>query len=125
MTDTADTAPTTAVELAELAMGCADIWLAALRCYYSDCRSAARGIRTAHTEALDDLTGSRELLANLCRPLDADAERVAALMLEALDAGRRWTMEAPLAGKKSDSDISVTRPVSDTPKRKTATADVG
>jgi len=125
MTDTADTAPTTAVELAELALCCADLWLSALRTYYSDCRSVSRGVVTADTEALEDLTGSGELLANLCRPLDVDPETVAELMLEALDAGRRWTLEATLAMKKPDSDISVTRPVSDTQKTKTATADVG
>ncbi len=98
MTDTADTAPTTAVELA---LGCADIWLAALRTYYSDCRSVLRGARGAHREALDDLTGSRELLANLCQPLDADPQRVAELMLEALDAGRRWTLDASLSVEKN------------------------
>ena len=81
----------------QCALACADLWLAALRCYYSDCRSAYRGINpNSDSEALDDLTGSRELLANLCRPMDADPVRLAELMLETLKTGKRWTLDATL-----------------------------
>lgn len=68
----------------ELARACGDIWGAALILYMRDCRQALRGTVTADLEALDDFTGSRELLANLCRPLGADPERVADAMVKTL-----------------------------------------
>ena len=81
---------------AELANACSNLFGAALGQYYSDCTAALRG--KAHHgdqgEALEDLTGSRELLANLCRLCDADADRVAAAMIEGLDAGRKFTQAA-------------------------------
>lgn len=90
MTDAGDTR--------EIALACTELWLAALRCYYSDCRSAAGAAKfNIDYEALEDLTGSRKLLANLCRPLDVDPDMLADLMLEALESGKRWTLDASLA----------------------------
>ncbi len=68
----------------EVALACQEIWLAAIRCYWTDCRAAMRGIKTADPEALDDLTSSRELLANLCEPLTIDPEMVAEAIVVAL-----------------------------------------
>ena len=78
----------------ELARACTEVWLAALRWYFLDAQAAMRGIKTADPESLDDLTGDRRLLANLCRPLDADPDRVAAAFIDALDAGRRFNSGA-------------------------------
>ncbi|WP_299232562.1 hypothetical protein [uncultured Halomonas sp.] len=72
-------------ERKEAARVCRDVWLGALRQYYRDAAAAMRGVHTAHLEALDDLTNGHELLANLCRPVGADPDRVAQAMIEALD----------------------------------------
>ncbi|RAR61516.1 hypothetical protein BCL93_105117 [Onishia taeanensis] len=75
--------PYTREELAELAAlpipleAAHAIWIEALTVYCRDCLNALRGASTADLEALDDFTGSRELLANLCRPLDLVPEWVA------------------------------------------------
>ncbi|MBB3231056.1 hypothetical protein [Halomonas stenophila] len=74
----------------ELARCCGEIWLQALAVYYRDCWQSLRGVASADPEALDDLTRDRRLLANLCRPLDADPEVVGDAMAAGLDAGRRW-----------------------------------
>lgn len=71
---------------AELARGCAEIWLAAVKTYYRDAQSAMRGAKTADLEALDDLTGSRRLLEALCEPLGADVQVVGDAMVEVIDA---------------------------------------
>ena len=58
----------------ELAQQCATFWALALGRYFEDARLAAQGKPPDNFEALEDLTGSRELLANLCRPFDGDAQ---------------------------------------------------
>ena len=68
----------------EVALACQEIWLAAIRCYWTDCRAAMKGVQSADLEALDDLTSSRELLANLCEPLTIDPEMVAEAIVVAL-----------------------------------------
>lgn len=78
----------------ELASACAEVWLAAFRTYYTDAQAAMRGIKSADPEALDDLTGSQCLIANLSDPIGADPDRVAAAFIEALDAGRRFDTSA-------------------------------
>ncbi|APX94511.1 hypothetical protein BWR19_17105 [Halomonas sp. 1513] len=74
----------------ELARACADVWLASIRMYYADCAAALRGQTAANDqgEAFLDLWTGRELLKNLCEPLDADPEVVGDAMMEALRAGR-------------------------------------
>ena len=81
---------------AELARGCGDLWAAALGRYFEDARSFLRGVKHGHDEgeSLDDLTGERRLLANLCRPLDACPQRVGDAFIEALDAGLRFNSGA-------------------------------
>src|SRR5690554_4548799 len=75
-------------EARELYRACSDLWAGALGRYFEDCRQAMRGVRAGDGgEALDDLTGSRELLANLCRHFDADPHRLGDAMIQALDAG--------------------------------------
>lgn len=71
----------------ELARTCSEMWAAAVVLYMRDCRQALRGIATADLEALDDLTGSRELLANLCEPIGADVDVVADAIGKTLNAG--------------------------------------
>lgn len=80
----------------ELARHCAEIWLYAIKQYMSDAQAAMRGVTATayHFEALEDLTGSRRLLANLCRPLDIDPARAGDAMIEALDSGRRFDTAA-------------------------------
>lgn len=81
---------------AELARGCGDLWASALGVYYTDCGAAMRG-KGAHAdkgEALEDLTGDRRLLEALCEPIGADPHRVGDAMIEALDAGRRFSSNA-------------------------------
>lgn len=78
----------------ELARACAEVWLAAVATYYRDAQAVMRGVKSADLEALDDLTSDRRLLANLCRPLDADAEVVGDAMIQALDAGLRFNSGA-------------------------------
>lgn len=78
----------------ELAMACSSLMAAALGQYYSDCRSTLVGAKMPgdRGEALDDLTGSRELLANLCAAFEADmdADTLGDLMLDALEQGLRF-----------------------------------
>ena len=74
----------------ELARACAEVWLAAVATYYRDAQAAMRGVKSADLEALDDLTGSRRLLATLLEPLDACPRRIGDAMIQALDSGRRW-----------------------------------
>ena len=82
----------------EIALACTEIWLAAIRCYYSDCRSAMGKAKfNIDYEALEDLTGNRKLLANLCRPLDVDPDMLADLLIKALESGKRWTLDVSLA----------------------------
>ena len=79
-----------AAEAREIARACSDLWAGALGRYYEDCRQAMRGVRAGDGgEALDDLTGSRELLGNLLAGFggDMDADRLADAMIQALDAG--------------------------------------
>lgn len=54
--------------------GCAALWIAAVDRYRQDCCYPRRD----GGQALRDLQGDRELLARLCKPLDADPELVAA-----------------------------------------------
>ena len=82
---------------AELANACSNLFGAALGQFYADCTAALRG--KAHHgdqgEALEDLTSvDMPLLRHLCRLCDADADRVAAAMIEGLDAGRKFTQAA-------------------------------
>lgn len=78
----------------ELARACGDLWLAAVKTYYLDAQAVMRGVKSADLESLDDLTSDRRLLANLCRPLDADPDRVGAAMIQALDSGLRFNSGA-------------------------------
>jgi hypothetical protein len=76
------------------------IWIEALTVYYRDCLNALRGSSTAHYEALEDFTGSRELLANLCRPVDLVPEWVAKVFETQLAQGvKRQRRGKSLAGK--------------------------
>src|SRR5690554_3204456 len=80
-------------EARELYRACSDLWAGALGRYFEDARQAMRGVRAGDGgEALDDLTGSRELLANLLAGFGGamDADRLADAMIQALDAGRRF-----------------------------------
>lgn len=89
----------------ELARACAELWLAAVGTHYRDAQSAIRGVNSADLEALDDLTSDRRLLANLCRPLDADPDRVGAAMIQALDSGLRFNsaaMNRPVVERHDD-----------------------
>ncbi len=72
----------------DMAARCADLWRAALFCYLSDVKSAAKGYRHADREALNDLLGDQRLLRHLCSMADADADVVAGAMLAALDRVR-------------------------------------
>ena len=80
----------------ELARACAEVWLAAVRTYYTDAATSKRGAKFQpdNGEALDDLTGSRRLLATLLEPLDACPQRVGDAMIQALDAGLRFNTGA-------------------------------
>jgi hypothetical protein len=78
----------------ELARACAEVWLAAVRVYYTDAQAAIRGVNSADLEALDDLTSDRRLLATLLEPLDACPQRVGDAFIEALDAGLRFNSGA-------------------------------
>src|SRR5690554_7810149 len=74
----------------EIVRACSDLWAGALGRYFEDCRQAMRGAKHGDGgEALDDLTGSRELLGNLLAAFggDMDADRLADAMIQALDAG--------------------------------------
>lgn len=66
-----------------------EIWVQALVLYLRDARRAMKG-RDApeYFEALDDLTGTRRLLANLCRPVGLDVDLVAKLFVELLNTGK-------------------------------------
>ncbi|GEK72941.1 MULTISPECIES: hypothetical protein [Halomonas] len=90
--------PRGATETADLAGRCANLWGQALGQYYKDAQSAWRGSKQPHDhgEALEDLLGSRELLANLLGAYggDMDADVLGDLMLEAMEAGRRFTPSA-------------------------------
>ncbi|MGJ7459435.1 hypothetical protein [Halomonas sp. RA08-2] len=65
---------------------CAALWYAALWTYYRDALRNAQGIREHgdEGEAWLDLTTGRELLANLCGPVDADPDLIGDGMLEAI-----------------------------------------
>lgn len=79
-------------EVVELADACANLWATALGVYYSDARSAWRGIQNGGDggEALNDLMGHRVLLRNLCRQIGADPQRMGDAMLDALEQGMRF-----------------------------------
>lgn len=77
-------------------LACTELWIAAIRLYYSDCYYWLRGSKQTSDEALDDLTGSQALLGNLCAPLSVNPDAVAALMLEGLAAGSRWAFKESL-----------------------------
>ncbi|MGP5563697.1 hypothetical protein [Vreelandella alkaliphila] len=64
-----------------MAARCAELWRAALFCYLSDVKVAAKGYRHADREALNDLMGNRRLLKHLCLMADADPDVVAGAML--------------------------------------------
>jgi len=72
----------------DMALRCADLWRAALFCYLSDVKVAAKGYRHADREALNDLLGDQHLLRHLCGMADADADVVAGAMLAVLDRVR-------------------------------------
>ena len=72
----------------DMALRCAEVWRAALFCYLSDVKSAAKGYRHADREALSDLLGDQHLLRHLCSMADADADVIADAMLAALDSVR-------------------------------------
>lgn len=91
----------------ELARACGDLFAAALGRYYCDAQSVLRGAIHGNDggESLEDLTGSRRLLEALCDPIGADAEVVAAAMIEALDAGLRFKpagMNRPVVERPED-----------------------
>lgn len=62
------------------------LWSAAILLYAVDAKNAmySKTAMLAEWEALDDLTGSGELLANLCDPLELDMEMVRAALLEVI-----------------------------------------
>src|SRR5690554_3131858 len=81
----------------EIVRACSDLWAGALGRYFEDARQAMRGVRAGDGgEALDDITGSRELLANLLAGFggDMDADRLADAMIQALDAGLTFRASA-------------------------------
>ena len=76
-------------------IACAELWVASLRLYFTDAQAAWRGKSkdADEGEAVLDLLTDRALLANLCAPLDLDADLVGDGMLKALRAGkavRKW-----------------------------------
>ncbi|MDT8878517.1 hypothetical protein RSO68_03430 [Halomonas saccharevitans] len=93
-----DVEPLGAEEVAELAESCANLWGKALGIFYSDAQAAWRGVKYPPDggEALEDLLGTRELLANLLAGYggDMDADRLGDLMLDALEAGRKFAPAA-------------------------------
>jgi len=80
---------------------CVSLWVAAIRLYASDCRSAANPrIKGADRgQALADLRGSRRMLAQLCEPLGFDVDIIAQSIENALTTGG-W---APRPGAKQAS----------------------
>lgn len=98
----------------ELARACVELWLASIRTYYTDAATSKRGAKFQpdNGEALADLLGSRELLANLCRPLDACPQRVGDAFIDALDAGRRFdtgAMNRPVVERPEDYRLGAWR----------------
>src|SRR5690554_3948481 len=81
--------------VAELARPCAALWAAALGKYYGDAQAyRQRGTAPDDGEAWRDLTGSRELLGNICDIIDADPQRLGDAMIQALDAGLTFRASA-------------------------------
>lgn len=66
---------------------CRQLWADALSLYLRDAKAAQRGGQADHArEALEDLLGSREILARLCEPLGLDVGAVATGMRNRLPA---------------------------------------
>jgi len=59
------------------------VWFAAIERYALDCISVSKGTKqyTDNGEALEDLYGTREILARLCAMTDLDVEAVASGMV--------------------------------------------
>lgn len=65
---------------------CRALWLAALEIYLRDVIAASRGSQVRHArEALEDLFGTRIMLARLCDPIDLTVEAVANAILARLE----------------------------------------
>lgn len=68
------------------------MYSAAILLYAADAKTAMYSkapVMTAEWEALDDLTGSGKLLANLCQPLELEMEQVRVALLEMIAARKQ------------------------------------